>query len=694
MEVKKNYKVKINTGWAAPLFPQYVSTSEPRTAALPPMCCNGSDPFSPHFSIQYPVYPRRRPSNGPRMNTIRALRRPILCKATALSFIINTFTKEACLRLCLNNTSLHEPRVRWKSLELGCDPETDLFTRGTIHKMIDSKRCFHKGSCIGDKCGSTIPRVLSPNLRKGTNIRAIRRASNLVEDWVVTVYYLVRGAYSTESTPHQSAKCLRSSAAIGGKARLRAQKRSTTVVRLTPNLPTQCKSFRMTLTSLAFPPTPLLSTYFISDPRRTALCTSAETHVNCRCTDFSISDWFYNIRNQLPVVFPAITLSPHRASRVQARVFSMVTAEVVITFQDAYKPALLIDEATCEIGDADLTGCYGCAKGAFSTVTCTASKDDVQAVSCERMGFTIPCNTTGVVSTLRFASTTAQASPTCSVSCGGLSLWHLSSTSRFSNNRNCFSASSSTSSPFFDFQSRRTHRLFLSHHCSLFPSMYYCEPQRELPWGLIVQGFDDKAVKGILKFVTTQSEILNLWLKGETISNNDFAWPDFWHIFTVFAQWDDDSTNLCAPLHLWLKDALVCFDLDSQDHFLFREKITPSLVLLQTTSKHQPIDIEDVDRLWIRHTFSLPHQSSASATTLEKDQANSLRMVHGQIKVTKTFGVSWQHHLEQKSIQEAPAGEQVLLISKFLRTALITRELLWSWTQRFLMFDSLYPEDD
>ncbi|KAK6033317.1 hypothetical protein OSTOST_00454, partial [Ostertagia ostertagi] len=149
----------------------------------------------------------------------------------------------------------------------------------------------------------------------------------------------------------------------------------TTIVGLTPNLPTQWRSFRMTLTSLAFPPTPLLNTYFISDSRRTALwkrenhialrcpdrasaqllnctlfddcrCTSAETHVNCRCTDFSISDWFNSTRNQLPVVFPAITFSPHRASRVQARVFSMVTAEVVITFQDAYKPALLIDEAT------------------------------------------------------------------------------------------------------------------------------------------------------------------------------------------------------------------------------------------------------------------------------------------------------------------------------------------------------------
>ncbi|KAK6016803.1 hypothetical protein OSTOST_17709, partial [Ostertagia ostertagi] len=115
---------------------------------------------------------------------------------------------------------------------------------------------------------------------------------------------------------------------------------STAIVELTPNLPIQWKSFSLTLTSLALPPTPLFNTYFISDAIRTAIwkreyhvalrcpdinsarrfdcpavdncvCTPAENHVNCRCSEFSITGGFNNTRNQLPVVFPALTFLPH-----------------------------------------------------------------------------------------------------------------------------------------------------------------------------------------------------------------------------------------------------------------------------------------------------------------------------------------------------------------------------------------------
>ncbi|KAK6062179.1 hypothetical protein COOONC_00151 [Cooperia oncophora] len=219
------------------------------------------------------------------------------------------------------------------------------------------------------------------------------------------------------------------------------------------------KTFRLTLTSLALPPIPLFNTHFISDSPRTAVwkrdhhpalrcpnfisaeqfncevfdectCVPAELHVNCRYTSFSIADWFNNTRNHLPVVFPALSFFPHDKSKVQARVSSMVSAEIVVTFQTAYKPEILIDDATCRISDSDLRGCYGYAKGAFSKVTCLGSRDNVQAeVRCNEMGFTIPCNTTGATSTLRFAFTTARISLTCSVSCGNT---HSSSKSRYS----------------------------------------------------------------------------------------------------------------------------------------------------------------------------------------------------------------------------------------------------------------------
>ncbi|XGW25891.1 hypothetical protein V3C99_006917 [Haemonchus contortus] len=75
---------------------------------------------------------------------------------------------------------------------------------------------------------------------------------------------------------------------------------------------------------------------------------------------------------------------------------------------------------------------------------------------------------------------------------------------------------------------------------------------------------------------------------------------------------------------------------------------------------------------------------------LEKDLANSLREIHAQIKVAKTLGIALKHHLDDKVLEGARAGEQVLLINRFLRTALVARESMWGYTQRFLTVDSLY----
>ncbi|KAK5971115.1 hypothetical protein GCK32_012502 [Trichostrongylus colubriformis] len=86
------------------------------------------------------------------------------------------------------------------------------------------------------------------------------------------------------------------------------------------------------------------------------------------------------------------------------------------------------------------------------------------------------------------------------------------------------------------------------------------------------------------------------------------------------------------------------------------------------------------------------HLDSISADLIEKDLANSLREIHGHIKVTKTLGVSLQHNSDEKVTQEARAGEQVLLINRFLRTASITKEAMWGWTQRFLALDSFYQK--
>lgn len=82
-------------------------------------------------------------------------------------FKVNAFKQEACLRLSTNTTPIHEIRLKWKSLNLQCEQETDYFTRDTLHRIVDSKRAPHTGSCVGEKCGSINASSLIPELERG-----------------------------------------------------------------------------------------------------------------------------------------------------------------------------------------------------------------------------------------------------------------------------------------------------------------------------------------------------------------------------------------------------------------------------------------------------------------------------------------------------------------------------------------------
>ncbi|KAK6044265.1 hypothetical protein COOONC_18229 [Cooperia oncophora] len=77
-----------------------------------------------------------------------------LCTVDTLEIVkINPFKQEACLRLTSNSTSLLEVKLLWKALDLICEKETVMFTRNTTYGLLDSKRCPHKGLCVGQKCG-------------------------------------------------------------------------------------------------------------------------------------------------------------------------------------------------------------------------------------------------------------------------------------------------------------------------------------------------------------------------------------------------------------------------------------------------------------------------------------------------------------------------------------------------------------
>ncbi|KAK6012712.1 hypothetical protein OSTOST_22114, partial [Ostertagia ostertagi] len=150
----------------------------------------------------------------------------------------------------------------------------------------------------------------------------------------------------------------------------------TTTKLLLPNVPVKVNVFTITLSNVGIPPTPLLNTRFISNGVRTALwkadalpalrcaniskaeeldcevyedcvCLPAENSANCRCRDYPIGNWFNEIKNQLPVIFPSITFRQEATHKVQANMYSMVTSEIILSIHDSIRTKMVVDEAIC-----------------------------------------------------------------------------------------------------------------------------------------------------------------------------------------------------------------------------------------------------------------------------------------------------------------------------------------------------------
>ncbi|KAK6037334.1 hypothetical protein COOONC_25161, partial [Cooperia oncophora] len=87
----------------------------------------------------------------------------------------NSYNQEACLRLLTNQTTQKEVRIQWKGLRLKCVKEEVVFTRNTIQRVVDSKRCAHTGSCTGNKCASINMSSLLPELTQGNQYPGITK---------------------------------------------------------------------------------------------------------------------------------------------------------------------------------------------------------------------------------------------------------------------------------------------------------------------------------------------------------------------------------------------------------------------------------------------------------------------------------------------------------------------------------------
>ncbi|KHJ91498.1 integrase core domain protein [Oesophagostomum dentatum] len=241
-------------------------------------------------------------------------------------FKINPFKRESCVRLSQNHTSVHEIRLVWKSLQLTCEPETELFTRDTIYKVIDSKRCAHSGSCNGNKCNSINSSSLIPELAEANLYPGITSCVESCGGPGCDCFYLSSGClfYRIYLKPINDQvfelfhcnRWVESAKVEVTHFDVKAKKLYTRGINMIPNIPVKWKAFTFILSELSFPPIPLLNSHFISSGNGTALwpdnilpalrctnysnavtltcqvyedceCLPAETKANCKCKEFS-----------------------------------------------------------------------------------------------------------------------------------------------------------------------------------------------------------------------------------------------------------------------------------------------------------------------------------------------------------------------------------------------------------------------
>ncbi|VDP08681.1 unnamed protein product [Heligmosomoides polygyrus] len=292
-----------------------------------------------------------------------------------------------------NGTSLHEIRVSWKSLLLSCEPETRLYTRDTLYQVIDSKRCPHSGSCVGEKCAGINGSSLLPELEEGNKYPGGTACVESCGGPGCDCFFLSSGClfyriYLKPSSPKvfQVFSCLRWTEAAKVKISYVDSLRKTAsslTEQLRPNIPLRWKQFTFTLSVVAVPTIPLLQTWFISDGIRTAVwnnqmipplqcdsmekartmdcvvnedctCYPAETTANCQCKELNISAWINKLDNQLPVVLPYLSFKADKEGIVQAVVPNMVTSEIIMTFQEDLRTEVIVDDSKCSITASQL----------------------------------------------------------------------------------------------------------------------------------------------------------------------------------------------------------------------------------------------------------------------------------------------------------------------------------------------------
>ncbi|KAK5986214.1 hypothetical protein GCK32_016755 [Trichostrongylus colubriformis] len=224
------------------------------------------------------------------------------------------------------------------------------------------------------------------------------------------------------------------------------------VIHLKPTIPIRVDNMIISLNTLTMPPTPELSSTFITDGSQIAmwnhgnsptlicdskeaartlncslqsncLCEPAEAKVNCLCSNLNITSVFESeVENRLPIRRPWLNFYAAKddPSTVAATVPSLVTAELLVHLKDRFdKTVTKVTESVCKVNNAILQGCYSCPQGAIASITCfTNGEPTIASIRCHDHIFTTPCHHEGTSSTIIYSSEKARVHQECEVSCG------------------------------------------------------------------------------------------------------------------------------------------------------------------------------------------------------------------------------------------------------------------------------------
>uniref|UniRef100_A0A7I4Y7E5 Phlebovirus_G2 domain-containing protein n=1 Tax=Haemonchus contortus TaxID=6289 RepID=A0A7I4Y7E5_HAECO len=337
-------------------------------------------------------------------NCITKSGRTVCSIETASVLKVNSFKREACIRLQNNNATAMEIRIDWIGLRLLCQKRTVMYTRNVVQKVIDSKRCARMGSCVENKCADINSTSMLEELSIGNSFPGstycIESCGGLGCGCLTPssgcLLYRIYAVPADEET-YEIFDCVKWQEEVKLKVRLRRQKEHkfrSYVIGLKPNVPITLPSMKTTLSVLSWQYFNLLEARFVRRGNTTALwtssklpllqcsskeeadslkcslihtceCTPAESQVMCRCENQDIAEEFHQIGNVLPVTYPFVKMTNHPHYNVIARIEHGVTAELVLNVNETV--GNIVTDTTdeiCYIANTHIYGCYSCKEGA------------------------------------------------------------------------------------------------------------------------------------------------------------------------------------------------------------------------------------------------------------------------------------------------------------------------------------------